>query len=296
MTENHSNMDEPAPAEYPGWFQKALDQPAESCFLEANGNRLHYLDWNPQDSHKPILLFVHGFRGNAHWWDAIAPFFTGHHHVVALDLSGMGDSGHRQQYEAETPAQDILALIEHLGNLPVTAVAHSYGGSRTLRACSDRPEAFKRLIIIDSYILFEGEQPPAEPGQIRGDRVYPAQEDALQRFRLMPEQPLVLDFLFKHVARHSVQLCDGGYRWKFDSSLPPGGVREADGDKLLGSIPCRVDYINGEHSVVVTRERAQRIVNALPDGHGPIVVPDGHHHLMFDHPLSLISVIRALLA
>jgi pimeloyl-ACP methyl ester carboxylesterase len=38
------------------------------------------------------------------------------------------------------------------------------------------------------------------------------------------------------------------------------------------------------------------MVAALPDASGPIVIPNGYHHLMFDQPIALISTLRALLA
>lgn len=285
-----------AAPELPDWFSRAMAEPGQSRFFDTDENRLHYLGWNLEDEHKPILLFIHGFRGHAHWWDFIAPSFVSQFRVVALDLSGMGDSGHREAYDAVAPAQDILALIKHLGSTPVIAVGHSYGGSRLLRACSERPALFQRLIIIDSFVLFEGEPFPAEPATIRGNRVYPDLSTGMQRFRLMPEQPITHDYLLEHVARHSLRPCHGGYRWKFDPTLPVGGSREADGESLLRSIRCRVDYISAEKSVVVSQQRATRIVTHLADGHGPVVVPEGHHHLMFDQPLALISVLRALLA
>lgn len=280
----------------PPWLEWALQRPGRSHFIHANGARLHFLSWNFEATDKPTLLFVHGFRGHAHWWDFIAPFFSADFRVVALDLSGMGDSEHREQYESATLARDVAAVAELLGPAPVIAIGHSYGGSRVLRACAERPELFARLLIIDSYVIFEGEPPPQEPPRIRGDREYPDQASALARFRLLPTQPDSLPCLVRHVAEHSLCWTRTGVRWKFDSNLPPGGARETDGGQMLGRVTCPVDYLCGEASVVVSAERARRIVDALPRGNGPIVIPSGHHHLMFDQPIALISTLRALLA
>lgn len=60
------------------------------------------------------------------------------------------------------------------------------------------------------------------------------------------------------------------------------------------SIP--VDYIYGEHSLVVNAARARRIVATLPRARNAIEIPDAHHHIMFDQPVALISVLQALLA
>lgn len=295
MSDTSQKPPEFAP-ERPAWVAWALDRPGRSHFIDANGSRLHFLSWNYEQHDKPTLLFVHGFRGHAHWWDFIAPFFAERYRVIALDLSGMGDSAHRSSYESHTLAHDIVALAEHLDVPRLIAIGHSYGGSRVLRACAERPELFERLIILDSYVLFEGQEALVEPGKIRGDREYPDMQSAVARFRLMPHQNDAMACLVEHVAYHSLRPTATGVRWKFDPGLPSGGARETDGDQLLAKVTRPVDYVFGQHSAVVSQAVAERIVKGLPDVRGPIVIPEGHHHLMFDQPLALISTLRALLA
>ncbi|MBA1204263.1 alpha/beta hydrolase [Pseudomonas capeferrum] len=283
-------------ADRPDWLDWALAQPGRSHWIEANGSRLHFLSWGFDASDKPTLLFVHGFRGHAHWWDFIAPWFTEHYRVVAMDLSGMGDSAHRSEYAGTTLALDIAAIAAHISPAPVIAVGHSYGGSRLLRACGERPDLFQRLVIVDSYVLFDDEQLPAEPFKVRGGHVYPDLASGAARFRLIPAQPHAIPALVAHVAGHSLRHTELGWRWKFDPDLPAGGARETDGRQMLARVKCPVDYLYGERSVVVSRARAERVVNALPNARGPIAIAAGHHHLMFDQPLTLISTLRALLA
>jgi pimeloyl-ACP methyl ester carboxylesterase len=280
----------------PEWFTWALGNPGTSHFIEANDNRLHFLAWNYEREDLPTLIFVHGFRGHARWWDFIAPFFAGAYRIIALDLSGMGDSGHRPSYGPGDLANDVIATIEATSRKPVIAIGHSYGGSRVLRACADRPELFEHLIIVDSYVLFEDDSAVREPAIIRGDRQYPDEASAIARFKLLPSQPYAMPCLVEYVARHSLRRQGDGYRWKFDPTLPAGGARETDGGAMLGRVVRPVDYICGGSSAVIKAERAERMVAALPDASGPIVIPNGYHHLMFDQPIALISTLRALLA
>lgn len=280
----------------PEWYAWALSKPGTSHFIEVNDNRLHYLAWNHDRRDLPTLLFVHGFRGHAHWWGFIAPFFANSHRIIALDLSGMGDSGHRPAYSSETLAHDIIATIEATCSQPAIAIGHSYGGSQVLRACAERPELFQRLIIIDSYVLFEGEAAFEEPVRIRGDREYPDMASAMARFKLMPWQPEAEPCLVEYVAYHSLRPQGTGFRWKFDPKLPAGGAPENDGGVMLARVTRPVDYVCGEHSEVIPPDRAERMVTALPNVTGPIVIPAGYHHLMFDQPIALISTLRALLA
>jgi pimeloyl-ACP methyl ester carboxylesterase len=280
----------------PAWFEWTLENPGRPHVIEANGSHLHLLSWNLEARDKPALLFVHGFRGHGHWWDFIAPFFAAQYRVIAMDLSGMGDSAHRTHYGPHTLAEDVIAVAEWLDTPDLIAIGHSYGGSRVLRACAERPELFQRLIIIDSYVVFSDQEAVTEPAKIRGDREYPDVDSAVARFRLLPQQPDALPCLVEHVARHSIRSTSTGVRWKFDVNLPPGGARETDGEHLLARIQRPVDYLYGERSVVVSPAMAQRIVSHLKDARGPIAIPDGHHHLMFDQPVALISTLRALLA
>jgi len=283
----------------PAWAAWALDRPGQSRRVKVDGAELHVLCWtngSKADAHKPPLLFVHGHRAHAHWWDFVAPHFTATHRVFAMDLSGMGDSDHRREYPADVGARDIAGLVRALGLAPVTVVGHSNGGLRAARACSDAPELFERVIAIDSYAVFEGGRHPTEPERLRGDRVYPDLASALARYRLLPEQPHVEPWVLSHIARHSVREVEGGWRWKFDARMPAGPEYEDDGERLLAAVRCPVHYVYGGESAIVDDALARRIVRLLPRGRGPIVIPGGHHHLMLDQPVALIATLQALLA
>ncbi|EEA01817.1 alpha/beta hydrolase fold [Burkholderia sp. H160] len=280
----------------PEWFAWALSQTVESSRVEVGGVQLHYRAWALHDTHKPALLLVHGHGAHARWWDFVAPFLTGNHRVIALDLSGMGDSDHRAKYPPGTSARDINELIEALDLGPVIAVGHSNGGLRLLRACSERPDLFTRLIAVDSYVVFEGGDHPRPPPNMRGDRLYPDLATAMGRYRLLPDQPKANPWAFEHIARHSLREVDGGWRWKFDPAIPNGIQHEDNGEVLLRSVERPVHYIYGESSAIVSPDLARRIVDFLPQGHGPIGIPGGYHHLMIDQPIALITTLRALLA
>ena len=43
-----------------------------SCFFEAHGLNLHYLDWGG-DARKRTFVLLHGGAAHAHWWDLVAP-------------------------------------------------------------------------------------------------------------------------------------------------------------------------------------------------------------------------------
>jgi pimeloyl-ACP methyl ester carboxylesterase len=282
----------------PTWFTNAIGISAESRIADVDGTPIHYLAWNLADTDKPALLFAHGFRAHARWWSFIAPFFTERYRVLALDFSGMGDSGARTHYDPLTFAKDIAGVIAHAGFERATLVGHSFGGSRVFRTCMEFPQLVERAVIIDSLVRLPGvpaRLPPAtEP---RPKNIYATFEAARARFRLVPEQDDVPDYVRDYIAEHSLQRVEGGWTWKFDSSFVPRGMHEEPerNAQILESIQCPVTYLYGDQSVVVSREMANAIVSHLKHGHGPIAIPQSHHHVMLDQPLCLVSALRAAL-
>ena len=280
----------------PEWFEWALARPRTSHFVESTGTRVHYAAWNAADTGKPGLLFAHGFLGHSHWWDFIAPFFTEHHRVFALDFSGMGQSGHRATYTSDCFVDDVAAVLGAMqgpASIASTVVGHSFGGARLLQACTRIPHAISHAIVLDSFAKFQGDAFP-DHSYSPTPAPTPDREATLARFRLLPPQPCE-PCLFEHVAQHSLRHVDAGWTWRFDPALRSLRPEAIDPD-ALGRIDVPVDYVHAEASGVVSAERARRIACALPRGRGPVTMPRAGHHLMLDQPLALIGVLRALLA
>lgn len=285
----------PAYVNPPEWLLKAVTAPTQSHYVDCARTNLHYRSWNLEDVEKPTLLFVHGYKANSYWWDFIAPAFTQGYRVFAMDFSGMGLSGHRPLYTSEVFTQDILTVLEILG--PATVVGHSYGGMQTLRACAQRPDLIQHALILDSRVCFAGvDEPSTQPAPKGKDGLpYPDYPTIRARYRVIPEQPLPIQDILEHIAFYSIKENAEGWNWSFDPALPYG-IALPDGDDLLPRIDVPVDYVYGEKSIVVEPWRAERIVSGLRRGRGPTVIPESYHHLMLDQPLTLISVLRALLA
>lgn len=278
----------------PEWFTRALAAPCESNYVDAGGTVLHYLSWNAHDTHKPGLLFAHGFRAHARWWSFIAPFFIERFRVVALDFSGMGDSGVRPEYTDENYSRDLLAVIEHAGFERPALVGHSFGGGRVLHACAHHAERIGRAIIVDSFVQLNDGEPKLRPSELRQKKIYPTHEAARARFRLVPAQNRAASYIVNHIAEHSIKRVDDGWSWKFDDTRPRLKVQR-NLSSMLASITVPVAYVYGDDSAVVSHELAHDIVRHIPDCHGPIAIPESHHHVLLDQPLSLVSALRALL-
>jgi len=101
------------------------------------GERIHFLDWgNPGDgaaAGRPGVLLVHGLSATAWVWAPVARRLQASIHTVAIDLRGHGLSdAPTSGYTAEQLAEDVVAVAEGAGLLPVTGsqvvlAGHGYG-------------------------------------------------------------------------------------------------------------------------------------------------------------------------
>jgi pimeloyl-ACP methyl ester carboxylesterase len=278
----------------PEWFTRAIAAPAESRFAQVDGTPIHYLCWNAADTHKPALLFAHGFRAHARWWSFIAPFFLSRFRIFSLDFAGMGDSGSRTEYLPLGFARDIIGVLDHADIATATLIGHSFGGGRVARASAEFPERVTRTVIIDSHMRLADEKRSTRPFEIGPRRIYPTFEAARARFRLVPPENRAAPYVLDYVARHSLKETAGGWTWKFDERLVPKHD-DARARDILGAIQAPVTFVYGDASAVVSRQHAHEIVRCLRNGHGPIAIPQSHHHVLLDQPLSLVAALRAVL-
>lgn len=278
----------------PAWFTAALAAPSREAFIQVAGCPIHYCDWGDRDS--PGLVLIHGGAAHAHWWDFLAPLFTYRWRVVALDLSGHGDSGRRTAYSAEAWATEVAAVAGHAAFPgPPVVVGHSLGGLVAIQTALDYCAELAGVVLVEAAIRRPG------PTVAEGDRgrllrypgTYTTLEEAVEHFRLVPEQPDIPSYILDHIARHSLHRTDEGWTWKFD---PAAFTRpRIDMARRLAAVRCRLALIYGARSVLLTPDTAA-YMSGLMGGRAPVIpIPEAHHHLVLDQPLAFTAALRTLL-
>ena len=278
------------------WFNKSLlSTPTENC-VEVDGAKIRYLKWG--DTNNPGLFFIHGFSANAHWWDFIAPAFIKDYCVVAIDLSGSGDSDHRESYSQEIYAKEIKSVCEDMGWRSADFIAHSMGGSISLNATSIYPELFKSLYLLDSIVVLPPDKVrhySSNRSMIRADFIYETEASAIESFRLIPPQPCRNEFLLNHIAINSYKHTEEGWLLKSDGKMMKT-YQSKDLTETLMAIQCPIYIVYGLMSQIFTQEILDYTVyvgNIPPER--VIGVPGTMHHLFVDDPLSVIEELKKLL-
>lgn len=278
----------------PQWFWDAIDTEPESGFVEVDESDINYLYWSEPGNHG--LLLVHGHGAHAHWWDFIAPSYRDRFHTVAIDLSGMGDSDHRDEYTADLYAEEIIAVADK-AQMPedTILVSHSFGGVMSIRAVARNPDRFRGLILLDTGIKHPDDVRPQEPERLAKAKLYPTSEIARSRFRLQPPQQCENQYIVDHIARHSVEYIDDGFGWKFDEEQRLRMKAYDDLQTDFESIAIKCALIYGADSEWFSSKSADHMKSLLP--HLEVTeLADAQHHLFLDQPLTFIEALDAQLA
>jgi len=270
--------------------------PYTSHYVEAGGLRLHYQDYG--STGKPAMLCLHGGAAHAHWFDYIAPGFTGDHHVLALDQRGHGDSewADPPEYSYERYAADLAEVVEKLDLRDFVLIGHSMGGTVALEFAAAYPGRVGKLIVVDSTLQMNAERVAAlrDVGARQGSS-HPSRAEFIARFRLRPAGTLAMPAVIRHLAENSArQSSDGRWRHKFDRNVY--ATRETT-DGLPRWNHIRVP------ALLIKAERSQRIspqVFAEVKARCPQVqlteVPNCDHHVTLDNPSGFVSAVRSFLA
>ena len=278
------------------WFNESILIKPIAKQIEVHKKSINYLVWGDQG--KPGLFFIHGYSSHAHWWDFVAPAFIDNYCVVAIDLSGCGDSDHRDEYSQEIFADEIKSVCDDMGWSHADFIAHSMGGSISLQATSIYPKLFKSLTLLDSIVVLPPEKVrgfSSGNSMIRADFIYDDKDSAIESFRLIPPQPCNNEYLLKHIAANSFKQRDNGWVLKSDGKIMKT-YKSKDLTDILMSNQCPINIVYGLMSQIFTQDILDYTlyVGNIP-GERVIGIPGTMHHLFVDDPISTIDAIKKLI-
>jgi pimeloyl-ACP methyl ester carboxylesterase len=116
-----------------------------------NGTALHYLE---RGSGEPLVL-IHGLGSSGADWALQVPALEKEFRIIIPDLPGSGHSAPlRQACSIGGLAASLWALCDHLGSPRINIVGFSLGGAVGLEMALMRPDAVRRLALINSLATY----------------------------------------------------------------------------------------------------------------------------------------------
>lgn len=236
-------------------------------FIEANGLRLHYLDFGGDG--RPWLVCIHGLSGNAHNFDPIVPSLSRRYHVLCVDVRGRGDSawGLPTEYLPKHYVEDLAAILAQLGVTRTTLIGTSMGGIISMMYAGGWPARVERLVLND----IGPEIDPAGGARIGAymgvapDRFNDLGEVAAYYRKTYPATAKVPEDELRESVKWSVKaLAGGGLGWKLDPAIRRP-IRGATAQQRLdlwvpfARITCPILVVRGADSDILSRRTATQM-------------------------------------
>lgn len=121
-------------------------------YIEVNGVRLCWFEWEPEHRSDGTTLFVHATGFHARCWNQTVKRLPDRH-VIAVDMRGHGRSDKSGPFSWDVFGADVTEFVEALNLEKITGVGHSMGGHSVVQAAARHPARFEKLVLVDPVIL-----------------------------------------------------------------------------------------------------------------------------------------------
>jgi len=252
----------------------------------------------------PILI-VHGLSYFSYDWIAVAHELAAGREVVAMDMRGFGESARSPtgDYSVPSMAQDILAVLDHLGWRRAILMGHSMGGRSTSFAAARNPARVAGLVLVD----YSPDNAPGGSQRVAktiagAPNVFESIDAAMRYFGLDPATSAGQAKRARYEAY--LRKVDNGYEIKRDPHFanqfrrlletgerPKLGV---DMWQVVGEVPCPILALRGKQSDMFAPGTMPKLRAANP--RLQLLELDGGHDIAGDNPAGLIAAVRPFLA
>jgi pimeloyl-ACP methyl ester carboxylesterase len=238
------------------------------------------------------VLLLHGLGSSSSDWSFQWPAFAPTFRLLAVDLRGHGRSRPGPgRVRIEALAEDVAALLAHLGEGPVHVLGLSLGGCVALALALRAPERVRSLVLINAFARLP------RPGPRRAARL-------LTRLALLAAAPMRV--VAAHVARGlfprpeqqalyeaAVASLSRTPRRAYFAAMRALAFFDAEGQ--LSAVRCPTLVVAGDRDFAVPRVAADRLARGIP-GARLHVIADSGHASNIDQPEALNRAVLEFLS
>jgi 3-oxoadipate enol-lactonase len=232
----------------------------------------------------PEIVFSHGFLMTHDMFEPQIAALREEFRCISWDQRGHGDSMAPGAFTLWDSAEDLVALLDHLGVERPFHAGMSQGGFITMRVALKAPNRVRGIVFIDSQAGPELEElRPLHDAQTeewlqRG----PARDlaEATAEVILGPaERETWIEKWLEQPREAIVPI--------YDALMGRDDLRDR-----LDEIVCPTIVIHGEADVAIPMERAEQLAEGLPHCVGLVRVPGAGHAANLSHPGIVTETIR----
>jgi pimeloyl-ACP methyl ester carboxylesterase len=270
--------------------------------VQASGLSLRVKEWG--DASAAPIVMLHGIRGYAETFAALAQTLQPAFRVIAFDQRGRGESDWDpgRNYYTDAYVDDVNAVVNHLALDQFDLLGHSMGGINAIAYSAFHPARVRRLVIEDAgpgafevsagatRIRKEFATTPAEFAS------WDAASDFLRALR-----PTVPEAARQQRLQHMLKPAPGGgFTWRYDHAgiaqtrLNPDPLRVVDLAPLVQRISCPTLVIRGGKSDYLQPEMVAAM-QALNPRIQAADIADAGHYIHDDQPAAFAAVVARFL-
>lgn len=132
-------------------------------YADVNGLHLYY---ETHGTGRPLVL-LHGGLASSEMFGPIIPILAANHQVIAVDLQGHGRTADIDRpLDLGLMADDIAALIDHLGLEKPDIVGYSLGGGVAMKTAAKYPDKVGKLVAASQNLTPDAIDPALRAQQV----------------------------------------------------------------------------------------------------------------------------------
>ncbi len=233
----------------------------------------------------PALVLVHGITSTHLTYDELVPHLTPHRTVTVYDRRGRGLSGDPSPYDFTAEFDDLLAVVDTIGEGPVDVFAHSFGAYVAIGAVERDGESIRRMVFYSPG--FGDRYPESTLAEIDTLVESGERDDALR--------VLLIDII--GMTTEEVDFMQQSPAWAARIESVHTVARECRADQefsldeaRLGAVTTPTLVVSGETNPPNKQAVASRLASLLPGATLEIISGEGHvaHHTAPDRLAKMI--------